>query len=267
VLTEALLGILSGFVAGVMGGAFGVGGAIITTPAVQVLLGARPIVAVGTPLPVIFPTTLSGMQAYRRAGQIDSRAVRWAAPPGAVGAAVGAYLTRFVDARILLLVTAGLIAWQAIRVGWGAPTIAGSDQPVHPPALAFFLMGIAAGFFSGLLGIGGGVVMVPVMAGMLHMPLKRALGTSLVVIAFMVVPGTVVHALLGHIDWAIFAWLSIGVIPGAVLGSRWTIRARERTLRRVLGTFLLLVAIAYAALEIHDLMAVAMGAIARMAAR
>src|SRR5688572_14969949 len=70
VLTDAVLGVLSGFVAGIVSGAFGVGGAILTTPAVHVVLGAERIVAVGTPLPVIFPTTLSGMQAYRRAGQI-----------------------------------------------------------------------------------------------------------------------------------------------------------------------------------------------------
>jgi uncharacterized protein len=253
---EAILGILSGFVAGVMSGAFGVGGAILTTPAVQVLLGARPIVAVGTPLPVIFPTALSGMQAYRRAGQIDYRAVRWAAPPGAIGAAGGAYLTKFVDARILLLVTAGLIAWQAVRVGWGRSAAEIPGRPIRPSAPAFAGMGLAAGLFSGLLGIGGGVIMVPVMAGMLGMPLKRSLGTSLVVIAFMVIPGTAVHAWLGHIDWTIFLWLTIGVIPGAAIGSRWTIRARERTLRIVVGAFLLVVAAAYAAFEIHDLVAV-----------
>jgi uncharacterized protein len=256
VLTEALLGILSGFVAGTMSGAFGVGGAILTTPAVQVLLGARPIVAVGTPLPVILPTTLSGMQAYRRAGQIDYRAVRWAAPPGAVGAGVGAFLTKFIDARFLLLITAGLIGWQAIRVGLGKSAVEVPGRPVRPSPRAFVFMGLAAGFFSGLLGIGGGVIMVPVMAGMLGMPLKRSLGTSLVVIAFMVIPGTIVHALLGHIDWAIFLWLTLGVIPGAALGSRWTIRARERTLRLVVASFLLVVAAAYGAFEIHDLAAV-----------
>lgn len=266
-ITKALLGILSGFVGGVLGGAFGVGGAIITTPAVQVLLGARPIVAVGTPLPVIFPTTLSGMQAYRRAHQIDYRAVRWAAPPGAVGAAGGAYLTKFIDARILLLVTAGLIAWQAVRVGLGKPVVEVPGRPVHPSARAFVLMGLAAGVFSGLLGIGGGVVMVPIMAGVLQMPLKRALGTSLVIIAFLVIPGTVVHALLGHIDWAIFLWLTLGVIPGAAVGSRWTMRARERTLRAVVATFLLLVAAAYGGLEAHDLLAVGVRAVARMATR
>lgn len=255
-LTEAVLGILSGFLAGLMSGALGVGGAIVMNPAVKVLLGARPIVAVGTPLPVIIPASLSGLRAYRQAGEIDHRAVRWAAPPGAAGAAVGAYLTKFVDARILLLVTAGLIGWQAIRVGWGKPVVELPGRPVRPSARAFLLMGVAAGFISGLLGIGGGVIMVPIMAGMLKMPLKRSLGTSLAVIAFMVIPGTVVHALLGHIDWTIFLWLTLGVIPGAGVGSRWTIRARERTLRAVVGTFLLLVGAAYGAFVIHDLVAV-----------
>lgn len=253
---DAVLGVLSGFVAGVISGAFGVGGAIITTPAVQVILGARPIVAVGTPLPVIFPSTLSAMHAYRRAGQIDYRAVKWAAPPGAVGAAGGAALTKVVNAQVLLLITAGLIAWQAIRVGWGKTVQEADVRHAQPSGLAFAGMGLVGGFASGLLGIGGGVVMIPIMVGILRMPLKRSLGTSLVVIAFMVIPGTVVHALLGHIDWAIFVWLTLGVVPGAFLGSRWTIRARERTLRLAVGIFLLAVAISYGALEIHDLLTV-----------
>jgi uncharacterized membrane protein YfcA len=250
---KVVLGVLSGFVSGVLSGAFGVGGAILTTPAVQVLLGAPPIVAVGTPLPVILPTALTGSQAYRRAGQIDYRVVAWAAPFGAATAAGGAALTKVIDAHLLLLLTAILIAWQAIRVGWGKPAVEEPGRPARPPAAALALTGAAAGFASGLLGIGGGVVMVPIMTGVLRMPLKRTIGTSLIIIAFLVVPGTLVHAALGHIDWAIFLWLSIGVIPGAAIGSRWTVRAKERTLRLAVGGFLLVVAAAYGALEIHQL--------------
>src|SRR5881296_1665741 len=224
---RVLIGIAAGLVAGIIAGAFGVGGAILTTPAVQVILGEPPIVAVGTPLPVIFPTTLSGMQAYRRAGQIDYRAVAWAAGPGMAGAIGGALLTKVIDARFLLLATAVLIGWQAVRVGWGSSAPEDPDRPAHPSGLAFASMGLVAGFLSGLLGVGGGIVMVPVMSGVLGMPLKRALGTSLVIIGFMVIPGTVVHAALGHINWAIFLWLAIGVIPGAAIGSRWAVRARE----------------------------------------
>ena len=57
---EALIGILIGFVSGVLSGLFGVGGGIVMTPGIQVLLGATPIVALATPLPVIFPTALTG---------------------------------------------------------------------------------------------------------------------------------------------------------------------------------------------------------------
>ncbi|HJP66154.1 MAG TPA: sulfite exporter TauE/SafE family protein, partial [Actinomycetota bacterium] len=194
-------------------------------------------------------------RAYQRAGEIDGRAVRWAAPAGAAAAALGAWTTAAVNPHALLLVTAILIAWQAIRVGFGRTASLAGAQPSPASPQALIATGLAAGFASGLLGIGGGVILVPVMHGVLHMPLKRTIGTSLVVIAFMVVPGTVVHALLGHINWAIFAWLTIGVIPGAAIGSRWTIRAGERTLRLAVGTFLILVAIAYGALEVHQLLA------------
>ena len=248
-MLKVLLGILSGFVAGVLGGAFGVGGAIITTPAVQVLLGTSPIVAVGTPLPAILPTTLSGMQAYRRAGQIDYHAVRWIAPFGAAAAAAGAAATRLVRADYLLLVTAALIGYQAARLALGKST---QERPEGQPAsrTALAATGFGAGFFSGLLGIGGGVVMVPVMTGFLRMPLKRVIGTSLVCIAFMVIPGTIVHAALGHIDWLIVVALAIGSVPGAAIGSRWTIRSDERTLRIAVGILLGAVAVSYAALEI-----------------
>jgi uncharacterized membrane protein YfcA len=249
----AVLGILSGFVAGMLSGAFGVGGAILTTPATQVLLGQAPIIAVGTPLPVIFPTTLSGMQAYRRAGQIDVRAVRAMALPGMLGAAGGAALTRVVNARILLLATAALILWQAIRVGRGSDADRPQGSKADPPAAALAVTALVAGFASGLLGIGGGIIMVPAMSGMLGMPLKRVIGTSLVVIAFMVIPGTLVHALLGHINWAVALWLTVGVIPGATIGSRWTIRTRERTLRLVVAMFLSAVGLAYGGYEIVSL--------------
>ena len=251
---RALLGILSGLVSGIIAGAFGVGGAILTTPAVQVLLGAPPIVAVGTPLPAILPTALSGSIAYRRAGAIDGRAVRWSAPPGAVAAGLGALTTTVVNPHWLLLATALLIGWQAVRVGLGKASTPRPEGTPTPSGLVLALTGALAGFASGLLGIGGGIVLVPVMNGLLRMPLKRTLGTSLVIIAFMVIPGTIVHAILGHIDWGIFAWLTVGVIPGAAIGSRWTIRTTERTLRIAVGAFLGAVAVAYGALEIRRLL-------------
>jgi hypothetical protein len=86
------------------------------------------------------------------------------------------------------------------------------------------------------------------------MPLKRALGTSLVTIAALVVPGTIVHWWLGHIDWAIFAVLTVGVVPGARIGAGIALGAREQTLRMTVGLFLLAIALLYGARELAELL-------------
>ena len=115
-------------------------------------------------------------------------------------------------------------------------------------------IGLVAGFVSGLLGIGGGLIMVPLLVGWLGMPLKRALGTSLLTIVALVIPGTIVHAALGHIDWAIFAVVTLGAVPGARLGAHIALGTKERTLRLLVGSFLLVVALAYGTTEAIELL-------------
>jgi hypothetical protein len=107
---------------------------------------------------------------------------------------------------------------------------------------------------SGLLGIGGGLVIVPMLAGWLGMPLKRALGTSLLAIVALVIPGTITHAALGNIDWALFLVVVIGAVPGARVGATLAIAARERTLRLLVGSFLFVVAAAYGISELNALL-------------
>ena len=252
-MLEAFLGVLAGFVSGVLSGLFGVGGGIVMTPAIQLLLAAPPIVALATPLPAIFPTALTGSMAYRRAGQIDLRAAAWIVGPGVVGAIGGAALTDLVETHLLLVVTAALLGWQAMGILRGGTRAGTAGDPVAGTPITFVGIGLAAGFVSGLLGIGGGLVMVPLLSGALRMPLKRALGTSLLAIVVLVLPGTVVHAALGHIDWAIFAVVTVGAVPGALAGVRLALGTRERTLRLLVGSFLLIVAAAYGAVELIHL--------------
>ena len=113
---EAALGVAVGFAAGVLSGLFGVGGGIVTTPAVNTILGGTAIQAIATPLPVILPTSLVGSYTYAKAGEVSFRAARWAAIPGVGAAIVGALLTEVVNAHLLLLITAGLIAITAVQV-------------------------------------------------------------------------------------------------------------------------------------------------------
>ena len=251
-LLEAALGVVIGLVSGVLSGLFGVGGGIVMTPGLQVVLGASPIVALATPLPVILPTALTGAATYRRAGELDHRAAAWMIGPGVVTSVFGALLTDFIDPHLLLVITAVLLAYQSVGIVRGSRDRRGASFVATPSM--FIGIGLIAGFVSGLLGIGGGLVMVPMLAGWLGMPLKRALGTSLLAIVALVIPGTITHAVLGNIDWVLVLVVTIGAIPGARLGARLALGARERTLRLAVGVFLLVIAIAYGFSEATALM-------------
>jgi uncharacterized protein len=251
---EIAIAVAVGLASGVLAGVFGVGGGIAMTPGIQVFLGVPPIVAVATPLPAIFPTALAGAFAYRREGELDTRAATLLIVPGLFGAVVGAWLSDVVDTTLLLLVTAVLLGTQAIAIVRSGRRIETADSDgVAAPILAG--IGPAAGFVSGLLGIGGGILIVPLLAGWLGMPLKRALGTSLLTISVLVIPGSIVHALLGHIDYGVCLALAAGAVPGARIGAALALGARERTLRVVVGSALLAVSVAYAIDQVATLRA------------
>jgi len=253
---DVALALLIGLAAGVLSGVFGVGGGIAMTPGIQVLLGTAPITAVATPLPVIIPTAFTGALRYRSAGEFDRMGTKWMAVAGFFTAIGGALLTKVIEPHILLLVTAVLLAWQSVSVLRGARATDPSRPKSYRAATpgAFAAIGAVAGLVSGLLGLGGGLIMVPLMVSWLGVPLKRALGTSLAAMLAMVIPGTVVHAVLGHVDWLLALVLSVGAVPGARIGADLALGSRERTLRLAVGSFLLAAAILYGTKELVHLL-------------
>ncbi|MEX0984843.1 MAG: sulfite exporter TauE/SafE family protein [Actinomycetota bacterium] len=250
---QILFAVGIGLASGMLSGMFGVGGGIVMTPGLQTFLATSPIAALATPLPVIFPTAIAGALRYRAAGELDMRAVRWLVVAGVPAAVAGAAVTEVVPTPLLLLVTAALLAWQAIGILRGGDTSGRGPDAATAGTRSLVLTGAAAGFVSGLLGIGGGLIMVPLLAGWLGMPLKRALGTSLAAIVGMVVPGTIVHAALGNVAWDIVLALVLGAVPGARIGSMLALRAGERTLRILVGGFMAAVALVYGTQQVRDL--------------
>jgi uncharacterized membrane protein YfcA len=111
-------------------------------------------------------------------------------------------------------------------------------------------VGALAGFAAGLLGIGGGVIMVPLFTNVLRLPVKTAVASSLVAVAIFSVPAMISHALLGHIDWVVALLLTAGTVPGARLGSRIAIGTAERRMRLLLGAFFCLIAVVYGGREL-----------------
>ncbi len=249
---------LVGFGAGVLSALLGVGGAVVTTPAVRVL-GATPIQAVGSTVPAILPGAISGTLRYAREGLVDWRAALGLGIAGSAFAVVGALTSDLVGGGALMVLTAVLMLWSGISVVRGGrradavepPTDApsGSSPRRHPiPLLAG--LGAASGFVAGLLGVGGGIVMVPVLTGPLKVPMKSAVASSLVAVAIFSVPVLVTHTVLGHIDWAYALPLMVGVVPGARVGAHLTIGSSERTIRMLFGALIMVLAVIYGASEL-----------------
>ena len=145
-----------------------------------------------------------------------------------------------------MLLTAGLLAFTAARMTRQPPPIDPTAPTAAPHAFLVAAIGLAAGLLSGLLGVGGGIVMVPGFAELAGVPLRKTIATSLVCVGCLAIPGTITHALLDEIDWRFAALLTVAVIPGARLGAAATMRANDRRLRLAVAVFLGAIAVVYA---------------------
>jgi len=249
------LTLAAGVVTGVLSAAFGVGGAVISTPAIRAL-GAPAALAVGTTLPSILPSALAGTLRYSREGLIEWRVVRLTAPVGVMAAVGGSLLSKVVpgDGHWLMVLTAALLGFTAFRMARQAdeaPHVA--VGPRNDGSGVLVAVGAVAGLLSGLLGVGGGIVMVPGFTEIARIPLKTAIATSLACVGIFAIPGTITHAALGDIDWRFAFWLAVGVVPGARLGAAAAIRATNRRLRLAVAIFLGVVSVLYAGGELISL--------------
>ena len=267
--------------AGVLSGMLGVGGAVVSTPGIRVL-GATPIEAVGSTVPAILPGAVSGTVRYARAGRVNWRVGLVCGTTGAATAVAGAVVADRVNAHLLMVATAVLLGWSGVatyRSGRAEPDPAivaelieqAEESVVAPPGTApdageppstqavtrsvvpvavLAAVGAGSGFVAGLLGVGGGVVMMPVFTSLLRIPIKEAVASSLVAVALFSLPALVTHAVLDNIHWGFALLLLCGSVPGAQIGSRLTLGASDHAVRVWFGVFLLAVAAVYGASEV-----------------
>lgn len=242
-VTDALVAILLGIVIGVFSGLFGIGGSSISTPLLRVTLGTAPLIALGSPLPVTIPTAIAGGVVYHRAGLINRRIVVWTVGAAVPTVVAGSLLTAIVPPHVLMLLVGASVVFVGIRLYGSQPvTDAGGMPAVDPrwlePSVGL-LIAIAApvGFLSGLLANGGGFLLVPAFVLLLGARVRQAAATSLPCVAAMAVPGTIVHAALGHIDWLLTLELTVGVIPATYGAARVSIWLQHIRLRKPFAVF------------------------------
>ena len=231
-----------GFIVGSCGTLIGAGGGFILMP-VLILLYPResPEIIASISLAVVFFNALSGSWAYAGMKRIDYKSgllFGLATIPGAIlGALSTAYIPRqlFDAAFGLVLIAASLFLF--LHTAGGEPVTSNSNRRHHlvrtivekngtTHTFSYNLVtGVVTSFFVGyissLLGIGGGVIHVPILAQLLNFPVHIATATSHFILAIMAFTGTVVHVLTGSFSHGIYRtiYLSLGVLLGAQVGA------------------------------------------------
>jgi uncharacterized membrane protein YfcA len=233
-----------GAVVGFLGGLFGKGGSAIATPLLSVV-GVPPISAVASPLPATIPGTLAAAYAYWQERLVDWEVVRWSVAIGVPATVAGALATRWIDGSALVIVTEIAVAAIGYRF-----LVHPSDPAEHlalpprAPRARLVAVALTVGLISGLLANSGGLLLAPLYIVVLRKPIKTAFACSLVVAAALAVPGTIVHALLGHIDWGVVAVFGVTAIPLSYVGGRVALRTHAPVLERWYGVGLLVIGLA-----------------------
>lgn len=254
---------LLGFVVGAFGTIVGSGGGFILTPILLLLYphdSARTLTAIS--LTAVFFNAASGSAAYAYLRRIDYRsglAFAGAALPGSVAGAlaVGAVSRSFFDVLmgvVLLALAAWLLLGEPVRARAPAGHLVqraltdryGQLFEYGVPLRRGIAYSFVVGFASSFLGIGGGIIHVPLLVRALGFPTHLATATSHFVLAIIAGSGALTHVLTGsfaHGEGVRRALcLSVGVVGGAQLGARLSLRASGRALETLLGVALLALA-------------------------
>lgn len=232
-LVIALIGAGVGFA----GGLFGKGGSAIATPLLAAA-GVPAIVAVASPLPATIPATMLAYGRYRRVGAVDDNVARLSIIVGVPATVLGALSTKWISPGSLITMTDLVV----VGIGVKLLTTTGPTDGARGTAPSRARVGVIAGvvgLLGGLLANAGGFLLAPLYVAVLKLPLKIALAASLVVAATLAVPGTLVHAALGHVDWTVTAVFAMASIPCSAAGAQVALDSDPRVLQRVFGSALI----------------------------
>jgi uncharacterized membrane protein YfcA len=231
-----------GIVVGFLGGLFGKGGSAIATPLLS-LIGYPGFIAIASPLPATIPGTLVASGEYWQSHLLDWQIVWWSIAAGIPATILGSLLTKFTGARALLIVTGILVLGFGLSFLFLPREKQSDGSSLHPlpenrPSywrLRLVLIATGVGIVSGLLANAGGFLLAPAYARFLRQPIKKSFACSLAVAAVLALPGTFVHAYLGHISWAVAGLVALGSVPFSYLGARIAIHSKSSSLERIYG--------------------------------
>jgi hypothetical protein len=255
------------FVAGFLGALLGLGGGLIVVPVLTLLLHVDIRLAIGASIISVIATSSGAAAAYVKERLANIRVAMFLELGTASGAIVGAYLAGLVHPRGLYILFGAMLGYSAVAMLRGIHAAAldqppgaladwlrlhGSyfdhatgeivEYPVRRPLLGLGMM-FGAGTVSGLLGVGSGALKVPAMDLGMGLPMKVSTATSNLMIGVTAAASAGLYFARGQVDPFIAAPVALGVLAGALLGSRTLKHVSSERLRRLFVVVLVLISV------------------------
>lgn len=221
--SRVLRALLVGAVAGLLSGLFGVGGGVLMVPALVLLMHLDQRLAHGVSLTAVVPIAAAGTLSYALSSEVDWAVAGLLALGAVGGAVVGTHFLARLSQRVLGYSFAALMIVTAIRMVLDQTDAVGRGALDLLAAVALMVVGLLAGILAGLLGVGGGIIMVPAMVVGLDMTSASAKGTSLAVIIPTAAMGTWRNLRNGNTDLGIAGVAGLTGMATAFLGGKISI--------------------------------------------
>ena len=248
-----LLYIVTGLLVGLLVGLTGMGGGSLMTPALILLAGVRPTIAVGSDLAYSAVMKTVGAFQHRRAGNVDGKLALRLAAGSIPGGLIGVGCIHLLEARFgdtaqhmvgrllgaVLVVVAVLTLMQSLPGLGRGPFV---DKPAAGRASLRWCVPIGAvlGFLVGATSVGTGTLFAVALMNVFGLSARRTVGTDIQHAALLTSALALANGFTGHVNVSVVVHLLVGAVPGVILGSRLAVRMPERVIRPCVAGMLLL---------------------------
>lgn len=246
-----LIYLITGFLAGVIGGLLGTGGCALIMPVIRFGFHFDPAVAVGTTLTAVVFTAASGAYQHLKMKNVDKETALLTGYSGILGVIIGSivfgYIKHYGDLIDLIIGIAFIIV--SIRMLYeGLFAKARQVEPVPQISgkpLSKTILGSTIGILTGIIGLGGGYALVPSYIYFLKAPVKLAIGTSMAAFVWMALVGAFFKFFQGVVNIPVAITLGIGALIGAIYGAKLVAKFKPNALKALFGLLFFYVSLKY----------------------
>ncbi|MEP6779388.1 MAG: sulfite exporter TauE/SafE family protein [Gemmatimonadaceae bacterium] len=237
---EVLGALAVGLALGLLGG----GGSILTVPVLVFAVGLGPKAAVAASLPIVAITSGAAALSHWRQGNVQVRTAIVFGLVAAVGGFAGARLAAFMSGAMQFSLLGIVMLAAAFRMLIGnvkESAVDGTNKPI--PYAKLVPIALVVGVITGVVGIGGGFLILPTLVILCQLPMRLAVGTSLLVIAMNATSGAAGYAGQVPVDWPAVALFSVFAVAGSLTASQISSRIPQAGLKKAFGVLLIALAV------------------------